>query len=122
GDNANLAICNAQSTNAIGGSPLGLFATPSTPGAIAFTPAQNAAGRCNNNLAFWTVGSPTQYNCTPRFSVGFDVLYQRLETASEGATATFAALTGTAKPTAIYGIQNQDNYALRIRIHRDIVP
>jgi hypothetical protein len=122
GDNANLAICNAQSTNAIGGSPFGLFANPSTAGTIAFTPAQIAAGQCSNNWAFWTVGSRTQYNFTPWFYVGFDVMYQKLETASEGATATFAALGGSAKPTAIYAIQNQDNYALRIRIHRDIVP
>jgi hypothetical protein len=31
-------------------------------------------------------------------------------------------VAGTAKPTAIYSVQNQDNYALRIRVHRDIVP
>ena len=28
----------------------------------------------------------------------------------------------TAKPTAFYQLQNQDNYGLRIRVHRDIVP
>ena len=32
------------------------------------------------------------------------------------------ALAGSAKPTAIYHIQDQDNYGLRIRVHRDIVP
>jgi hypothetical protein len=31
-------------------------------------------------------------------------------------------LAGAAKPTAIYAIQNQDNYAFRVRLHRDIVP
>jgi hypothetical protein len=70
-----------------------------------------------NDLNAWT-----QYNFTPWFYVGFDVIYQKLETASNGATATYAALTNTAKPTAIYNIQNQDNYGLRIRVHRDIVP
>ena len=45
-----------------------------------------------------------------------------LVTASDGAIATYTALGGTAKPTAIYSIQNQDNYGLRIRVHRDIVP
>src|SRR5262249_31705148 len=78
GDNANLAICNAQSTNAIGGSPFGLFATPSTPGTISFTPAQIAAGQCNNNWAFWTVGSRTPYNITPRFYVGLPVPSHKL--------------------------------------------
>jgi hypothetical protein len=70
----------------------------------------------------WTVGSRSQYNFTPWFYVGFDVIYQKLETASNGAVATFNALTGSAKPTALYGITNQDNYGLRVRVHRDIVP
>jgi hypothetical protein len=120
GNNANLAICNAQTTANIGISP---FATPSgVPGAIAFTPAQVAQGQCNNNFTWWVAGSRTQYNFTPWFYVGFDVLYQRIESASNGTFATFTNFTGAAKPTAIYQIKDQDNYALRIRVHRDIVP
>jgi len=120
GDSANRAICNAQSTANIGASP---FATPSAVGgAIAFTAAQVNNGACSNNWAFWTVGSRTQYNFTPWFYVGFDVIYQRLQTASNGTVATYTALGGTAKPTAFYAITDQDNYGLRIRVHRDIVP
>src|SRR5215475_2273078 len=120
GDNANRAICNAQTMPNIGISP---FATPSAVGgAIAFTPVQVAQGQCNNNFNWWQVGSRTQYNFTPWFYVGFDVLYQKLESASNGTFATFSSLAGAAKPTAFYQIQNQDNYGLRIRVHRDIVP
>jgi len=120
GANANLAICNAQSRPFAG---LGPAATPSAiGGSIAFNPVQVVNGACNNNWAFWTIGSRTQYNFTPWFYVGFDVIYQKLETASSGANVTYTALTGTAKPTAIYHIQDQDNYGLRIRVHRDIVP
>ena len=120
GDSANKAICNAQSTPNIGASPV---ATPSAvAGSIAFTAAQVANGQCSNNWNFWTIGSRTQYNFTPWFYVGFDVIYQKLETASKGANVTYTALTNTAKPTAIYNIQDQDNYGLRIRVHRDIVP
>jgi Porin subfamily len=120
GDNANLAICNAQTTPNIGVSP---FATPSAVGgSIAFTPVQVAQGACNNNFNYWTAGSRTQYNFTPWFYVGFDVIYQRLETASRGANVTYTALANTAKPTAIYRITDQENYGLRIRVHRDIVP
>jgi hypothetical protein len=54
--------------------------------------------------------------------VGFDVIYQKLESASAGNTVTFTNLTGGAKPTAFYQIQNQDNYGLRVRVHRDLVP
>jgi Porin subfamily len=120
GDSANKAICNAQSTANILGSPV---AQPSAVGgALAFTAAQVANGQCSNNWNFWTVGSRTQYNFTPWFYVGFDVIYSKLETASKGAVATYTALGGTAKPTALYAIQDQDNYGLRIRVHRDIVP
>src|SRR5262245_44456607 len=120
GDQANRAICNAQSTPNLGASA---FATPSAVGgAIAFTAAQIAAGQCSNNWAFWTVGSRTQYNFTPWFYVGFDVIYSRLQTASNGAVVTYTALGGSAKPTAFYAVQDQDNYGLRIRVHRDIVP
>jgi maltoporin len=82
------------------------------------------AGVCNNNWNWWTVGSRTQYNFTPWFYVGFDAIYQKLETASDGAVVTYTALAGSAKPTVFqgYGITNQDNYGLRIRVHRDIVP
>jgi hypothetical protein len=120
GDNANLAICNAQTMPNIGISP---FATPSAiGGSIAFTPVQVAQGQCSNNFNWWQIGSRTQYNFTPWFYVGFDVIYQKLETASKDATATFTAFPGTAKPTSFYRIQDQDNYGLRIRVHRDIVP
>ena len=120
GDSANRAICQAQSNTNIGGaSP---FANPGTGGAITFTAAQVLNGTCSNNFNFWTVGSRTQYNFTPWFYVGFDVFYNKLETASNGAVVTYTALGGTAKPTAFYAIQNQDNYAFRIRVHRDIVP
>jgi len=120
GNNANLAICNAQTTPNI---PNTGFAQPSAvAGAIAFTGLQVAQGACNNNFNWWQVGSRTQYNFTPWFYVGFDVIYQKLESASAGNTVTYTALGGTAKPTAFYQIQNQDNYGLRVRVHRDIVP
>jgi Porin subfamily len=114
GANANLAICRAQQLVAAG--------------AITFAPAAGAlAGTsnvdaCNNNFTWWQIGSRTQYNFTPWFYVGFDVIYQKLETASNGAIVTFVPPAGVAKPTALYGITDQDNYGLRIRVHRDIVP
>jgi hypothetical protein len=121
GDNANLAICNAQTTNPFGVGALGSpFATPGAGGTIAFTPLQVAQGACSNNFTWWQVGSRTQYNFTPWFYVGFDVIYQKLETASKDAIVTYSS--NIAKPTAFYALQNQDNYGLRIRVHRDIVP
>jgi Porin subfamily len=111
-DAANLALCNAQ-TNLLAGAV--------TFGPAGF-PGTSSIGACNNNWNHWGVGSRTQYNFTPWFYVGFDVIYSKLETASNGAIVTFTSSAGNAKPTAIYSVANQDNYGLRIRVHRDIVP
>jgi porin-like protein len=115
-DAANAAICAAQ-TNALGGA----ITFAGGPAGAAFPGTSNVAV-CDNNFTYWQVGSRTQYNFTPWFYVGFDVIYQKLETASRDAVVTYTALGGTAKPTALYTIQDQDNYGLRIRVHRDIVP
>jgi hypothetical protein len=111
-DAANAAICAAQTNLATGAVTFGAAGLPGTSG----------VGACNNNWNLWTVGSRSQYNFTPWFYVGFDVIYSKIETASNGAVVTYTALTNSAKPTALYGITNQDNYGLRIRVHRDIVP
>jgi hypothetical protein len=114
--NANTAMCiNMQAASA---------------GAVTFAggvagAAQNGTsgiGACNNNFNWWAVGSRTQWNITPWFYAGFDVVYQKLETASNGALVTYTAAAGTAKPTAIYTLSNQDNVGFRVRFHRDIVP
>jgi len=115
-DAANAAICAAQ-TQALGGA----ITFAGGPAGAAFPGTSNVTA-CNNNFTWWQIGSRTQYNFTPWFYVGFDVIYQRLETASGDAVVTYTALGGTAKPTALYSIQDQDNYGLRIRVHRDIVP
>jgi porin-like protein len=109
-DVANAAICITQ----VGASPPG--------GGISFTaPGASGLGSCSNNFNFWTVGSRTQWNITPWFYVGFDVFYQKLQSASDGAIVKYTAAT-TAKPTALYTIDDQDAVAFRVRVHRDIIP
>jgi hypothetical protein len=115
-DAANLALCNAQ-TNALAGA-VSFVGSVAPSGLI--LPGTSTIGACNNNWNLWMVGSRTQYNFTPWFYVGFDVIYSKLETASNGAIVTYTS--NTAKPTALYGVTDQDNYGLRIRVHRDIVP
>jgi len=113
---ANASLCAAQ-TNAAAGAVA--FAGGLATGIL---PGTSNVALCNNNWNQWGFGSRTQYNFTPWFYVGFDVIYSKLETASNGAIVTYTQATGTAKPTAIYGLTDQDNYGLRIRVHRDIVP
>jgi Porin subfamily len=113
-DAANAAICQAQ-TNAAAGA----ITFAGGPAGAAFPGTSNVA-LCNNNFNWWQIGSRTQYNFTPWFYVGFDVIYQKLETASRDTVVTYTA--NGSKPTAIYTVQDQDNYGLRVRVHRDIVP
>jgi maltoporin len=95
-------------------------------GAITFgaagLPGTSGIAACDQDFNWWGVGSRSQWNITPWFYVGVDVLYQKIESASNGAIVTYTAAAGTAKPTALYAIQNQDNVGIRVRLHRDIVP
>jgi hypothetical protein len=77
-----------------------------------------APGPCNNDFARWQIGSRTQWNVTKQFYMGFDVVYQTLETASAGAVAVIPALDG--HPAGARLIQDQDNLAVRWRWHRDL--
>jgi hypothetical protein len=76
------------------------------------------AGTCNNDFSRWQVGSRTQWNVTKAFYMGFDVLYQVINTASEGATATVTGFGG--QPTGARLIEDQENWAVRARWHRDL--
>jgi hypothetical protein len=115
-DNANRAICNAQTIPQIGAIT---FSSPAATGILA---GASGIGACNNNFAWWQIGSRTQYNFTPWFYVGFDVKYEKIESASRDAVVLFTPPTGVAKPQALYAVQDQDNVAVRVRFHRDIVP
>jgi hypothetical protein len=73
---------------------------------------------CNNNFKRWQIGSRTQWNVTKEFYMGFDVLYQKLETASAGAVASVQGSGG--QPNAFRVMEDQDNWAVRARWHRDL--
>jgi hypothetical protein len=88
---------------------------------IQFT-AFGAANFCDNNWSMWQAGSRTQWNVTKDFYMGFDVVYYRLNTASEGAVVNYTALVGGAQPTGLRRIADQDIVAGRVRWHRDIAP
>ena len=81
---------------------------------------------CANSFSVWGIGSRWQYNFTPAFYVGFDVLYQKLVTADSGGTITFLGGgnggTNPANPSTVYQVTNQDQWQFRLRLHRDILP
>ena len=76
---------------------------------------------CDPDFQVWMVGSRTQWNITPSFYVGFDVMYQRLETAFAG-SALYTAATGLPRNTGTYSIESQDTVSVTARAHWDILP
>jgi porin-like protein len=79
-------------------------------------------GNCDPDFSIWQIGSRTQWNITPSFYVGFDVMYQKLETAFAGSTALFTAAAGLPRPTGVYEIKDQDTVGVTARVHWDILP
>jgi hypothetical protein len=80
---------------------------------------------CNNDFQYWAVGSRTQWNVTPQFYMGVDVVYTKLQTASAGMTtgqgaATPAAATG--QPAGLRTVQDQDAWIGYFRVHYDFYP
>ncbi len=86
---------------------------------------------CNPDFSVWMVGSRTQWNITPSFYVGFDVMYQKLETAFAG-FGNYAAGAGLPRPGGAaggvgnfgsgYEIKDQDTVSVTARAHWDILP
>jgi hypothetical protein len=85
-------------------------------GAGAGTAAVATAG-CDNNWNTYWVGSRTQWNVTPDFYMGVDVMYSRLES---GSTPT-GLLGGYAFGSATT-VSSVDNWAVRFRAHKDFYP
>jgi hypothetical protein len=88
---------------------------------VANTLTRIGAVNCDPDFTYWQVGSRTQWNITPSFYVGFDVMYERLETAFAG-TGFFTAAGGLPRPTGNYEIADQDAVVGTVRIHWDILP
>jgi hypothetical protein len=100
-DAANAMICSAVGD----GAGVGILAV-ANPG-------------CNNDWSTWWIGSRTQWNVTKDFYMGVDVLYNRLQ------TATSSTGTITSPSSVVTGplfFDDQDNFQIRFRVHRDFYP
>jgi hypothetical protein len=76
---------------------------------------------CDPDFAIGYVGTRTQYNFTPDFYAGFDVIYTKLNSGFKG-LANYRAVANTPRPTGVYAIEDQDNLAVTVRFHRDFKP
>jgi hypothetical protein len=79
---------------------------------------QNIRGVCDPSFRFWTVGSHTDWYPVPGFRLAVDVLYTRIETASEGEQVTLAKAQG-ARPTGGYTAKDQGILSAVFRAQRN---
>ena len=78
---------------------------------------------CDPNWQMGYVGTRTQWNITSQFYMGVDVLYTKMYTGFAGLGIFRPAGTGAGseRPGGVYSIENQDNWAVTFRVHRDFV-
>jgi hypothetical protein len=89
-------------------------------GGIAFPGGVNAG--CNADWSTWWLGSRTQWNITPFFYLGVDVLYQRLNSMDGGTGNTVVLPTITPRPGGTYLIDDQNVLGVTFRAHFDFLP
>ena len=73
------------------------------PGTITGLTCPSPVGAGCFNWSYYSISSRTQWNITPSFYVGFDVMYQRLETAF-GGSALFTAAANLPRPTLYHAV------------------
>ena len=118
-DAANNSICAVQVIQQAGAGGT------STAGGINVPLQAPGTFNCSNTWSIWQLGSRWQYNLTPAMYIGVDVLYQKLNSADAGGLVIFSppGTSNTAAQQATpYQVTNQDNYGIRLRFHRDILP
>ena len=77
------------------------------------------ATACNPDWSMAFIGSRTQWNLTPSFYIGADVIYTRLNTSLGG---TAISTPGGARPSGLYVIEDQDTVSVTFRAQRDFLP
>ncbi|MDP2411799.1 MAG: porin [Pseudolabrys sp.] len=80
--------------------------------------AANVAAGCSNNFRVWSVGSRTAWAPVANLEVGLDIIYQRLETASDGATL----MVGTAPQNRARTFEDRGNWMAHLRVQRNFYP
>jgi hypothetical protein len=76
---------------------------------------------CDMDWSVWGVGLRTQWAISSTFYMGLEVLYTNLNTASTS-TGLIALGANSGKPAGVYTLDDQENWSVRLRVHRDFYP
>jgi hypothetical protein len=79
---------------------------------------------CDNNWTSWWIGSRTQWNVTKDFYMGLDVAYLRMNgmSTSTGLITGAAVIPANTNTAFLKGVDNENIWMARFRVHRDFYP
>ncbi|MGE0061326.1 MAG: porin [Xanthobacteraceae bacterium] len=80
-----------------------------------------ATAGCDMDWSAWGLGLRTEWAATKNLSIGLEVLYAELNSASTP-TGTIALAGNGTKPAATYTVADQDQVAIRFRATRNFYP
>jgi len=115
---ASATMCNGITTN---GTVAGAAQGSGTIGGGLGTLAA-ACGAGSFDWSYFSISSRTQWNITKDFYIGLEGYYGHLNTMSKGLTTNYQQAAGTAQPSGLRTLDDQDVWVYRMRVHRDLVP
>jgi len=80
----------------------------------------SVANGCNNNWKYWDIGTRTQFNVDSQTYIGLDVIYTKLQSATNGTPV--ALLANGTQPAGARTLADQSAWIAEFRIHRNFYP
>jgi len=80
-----------------------------------------AIAGCDMDWSIWGAGLRTEWAVSANFQIGLEVLYANLHSAVVPNNTALLTPGGT-KPTQVYNIDDQDQFAVRLRVNRNFYP
>jgi len=107
GSAANAALCGAPN-----GAIAGVFYSAT------FAPM---TGGCAMSYSMSSVSTRTAWNPHPTLEIGLDLIWNHLDTASNGMLVAQTAAVG-ARPAGVYQVENQDSFIGVLRVQKTVLP
>jgi Porin subfamily len=77
---------------------------------------------CDNDWSMWWIGSRTQWNVTKDFYMGLDVAYAKIQSMSTSDGFSRTNMIPASTNQFVRPLDDQDNWQVRFRVHRDFYP
>jgi hypothetical protein len=86
------------------------------------TPGGSPAAGCNPDWSFWQIGTRTEWSPVANFTVGLEVIYNKLETSTINASNLVTITAQGARPSTTYLVDDVDWWSGVLRLQRNFWP